>query len=244
MTSGDAPRREPAAPERAQQVGVEHQPDDRARCREQCGQEVAEEGGGEEDRRERAVSPGAQAGRDDPEEHQRDREAEREGELAGEGREEVPPVDGEARLEEERKCRGGQARRPRVAQPGELPEGPGTHREEECPEDGHQLEGDVVVDERVEHDGDQSRQREVEGVEGKAVVPARVPPGQPAVRQQIGLQIRRQRDVCPGVTARGGGRGQQEGRVQLAECHHGDTDDRDHVGPDRPGAPAGQPADE
>ena len=187
---------------------------------------------------------GAESARHQPEEDEGDREAEREGVLAGEGGEEVPPVDGEARLEEEGEGRRGETGRPRVAQPCEPPERPRAHRQEEGAEDGHQLEGDVVADERVERDGEHPWQREVKRVERKSVVPTGVPPGQLPVWQQVRLQELRERDVRPGVPAGGGGRGHQERRVQLAERHQRHTHDRDQVGPSRPGAARGQPAQE
>ncbi len=143
---------------------------------------------------------GAESARHQPEEDESDREAEREGVLAGEGGEEVPPVDGEARLEEEGEGRRGQAGRPRVAEPCEPPERPRAYRQEEGAEDGHQLEGDVVGDERVEPDGEHPRQREVEGVERESVVPTGVPPGQLPVRQQVRLQRTRGSATCAPVS--------------------------------------------
>ena len=112
----------------------------------------------------------------------------------------------------------GQARRARVAQAGQAAEGPGAERQEEAAEDRDQLEGDVVGDERVEDDGDQAGKREVEGVEGEAVVPARVPPGQLAVGQQVRFEERRQGDVGPGVAPGRGGVEEQQVRVQLASA--------------------------
>ena len=86
--------------------------------------------------------------------------------------------------------------------PASLAERPGAQGQQEAAEDGDQLEGDVVGDDGVEEDRDQAGQREVEGVEGEPVVPARVPSGHPAVGEQVRLEERRQRDVGTRVATR------------------------------------------
>ncbi len=149
---------------------------------------MAEQGHGEQHAGQHAEPPGAQAPADDAEEEQPDREAQREGELAGQRGEQVAAVDGEAGLEQEGQGGGGQARRQRVAQSGQAAERPGADGQEHAAEDGHQLEGHVVGEEGVEEDDDQTRQREVEGVEGVAVVPAGVPAGEASLGQEVVLE--------------------------------------------------------
>ncbi len=175
------------------------------------------------------------------EEQEREGEAEGEGVLAGECRQNVPAVDGEARLEEEREGRRREARGPRIAEAGEPPEGPGAHRQQQRAEHRDQLERDVVGDHRVEQHGEDARQGEVEGVEREAVVPARVPPRQLSVGEEVRLQERGQCHVRTGVAARGGRRGEQQVGMELAEGDGGHPDDRHQVGPSRQRGAPGQP---
>ena len=79
----------------------------------------------------------------------------------------------------------GQAARARVAEPGQAAERPGADGQGERAQHRDQLEGHVVVDDRVEEHGDQPGEGEVEGVEGEAVVPGRVPAGELAVGQEV-----------------------------------------------------------
>ncbi len=231
-------------PETAAEVRVEEQPDPRANRREQGGDQVAEQGRGEQDGGQRPVASGAEARGDHPEEQEREREAEGEGELSGQGGEEVAPVDREAGLEEEGECGCRQAGRGGVTQPGQAAEGPGADREEQGAEHGDQFEGHVIGHHRVEQDGDQPGQREVEGVHREAVVPARVPAGQQAVGQEMGLEERREDHVCAGVPSRGGGVGHQQRRMELAQGDQRDAHHRHQVGPPRPRRPRGQPPEE
>ena len=126
--------------------------------------------------------------------------------------------------------------------PARLAEGPGAQGQEEAAEDGDELEGDVVGDEGVEQDGDQPGQREVEGVEGEAVVPARVPSGHLAVGQQVRLRGRpagrRAHPVSPPAVVVFE---EQQVRVQLGQHHDDDAEDGHRARPRRPGGAAGHP---
>ena len=117
----------------AGQVGVEEQPDPGPHRGEDGRDQVAEEGDGEQDGGQGPVATGPQARGHDAEEEQGDREAERVGELAGQGGQDVPPVDGEAGLEEER------AGWPRRGTPG-----PGSRRPARRP-NAHAQTGRVSV---------------------------------------------------------------------------------------------------
>src|SRR3974390_2929447 len=66
--------------------------------------------------------------------------AERERVPPGHGGEEVPAVDGEGGVEQERQCGDGHGGGDRRAQPEEPPARPGAHRQEQRAEDGGPLE--------------------------------------------------------------------------------------------------------
>ena len=150
------------------------------------------------------------------------------------------------KLDSNRKGRvaGGQTGGAGIPQAGQPAESPGAHGQGERPEHGDDLESDVVAHHRVDQNGDQTGQREVEGVEGKAVVPARVPPGESAVGEQLGLHESGHGHVRPGVTAGGGGVGQQQRGMELGQGHHGHAQDGGDVGPHRPRRPSGQPLEQ
>ncbi len=219
------------------------EPDHRPDRGEDRRDEVAQQRGGEQDRCQRPVPACAQTGRHHPEEEQGEGEREGERELAGECREQVAPVDREARLEEEGERGRREAPGARVAQPCQPTEGESADREQQCSEDGDQLEGDVVGHHRVKADGDQAREREVEGVEREAVVPARIPAGELAVGEQVGLEEGGQCHVRPGVAAGGCGVCDEQRGVELAERDHDHPEHRDGVGEGRAQRGPGEPGE-
>ncbi len=195
----------------------------------------------ERDGRPGSVPALAHGCREQPEGQEGQRDAERERILPRQGGEEVPAVDRVRVVEEERQRRRGQQGRDRGTQAEEAATRPRRDREQHRPGDRAQLEGDVVGDDPAADGDEEVRQREIEGVEGEAVVPARVPAGEVPVAEHR-LHVLRHRDVRAGVAARRRGVGEQQARVELGQGHHdhgGDRDDRDGTGHPPPGgAPA------
>ena len=144
-----------------------------------------------------------------PEEQKGQGDAEGVGVLTGQGGEQVPPVDGQRVVEEERQRGRGQRRRRRRPQPEEAAEGPGGHRQEQRAEHRGQLEGDVVADEVRGQRHQDVGQHEVEGVDGVSVVPRGAPAGE--VGEEVGAEVGRHHVVGPGVAPGGGGVGQRAG---------------------------------
>ena len=193
-----------ASVQHPRQVGIQEQPHHSTYGCEHRRDQMTEQRGGDEYGGQRPMSPGAQTGGHDAEEQQGERKAQGERELTGQRGQEVSPVDREARLEQERqRCRG-QTGGPWGTQTGEAAEGPGADGQEQAAEDRDQFERHRVGREDIEEDGDQSREREVEGVERKTVIPTRVPSRQLPMGQQVGLEERRKRDVRPRIAACGG----------------------------------------
>ncbi len=179
------------------------------------------------------VPSGAQSSGHEPEEQECEGDAQRIGVFAGQGGEEVPPVDRVRVVEEEAQRERGQRSRKGTAQAEEPPHGPRRDREQERSEHGDPLERQGVGNDVAEQSPDEIRQDEVVGVEREPVVPTRVPPGELTVVQQVRLQERRHGVVTPVVAScRNRGREQQAG-VETPE-HDGDhRDDAEDRGPAR-----------
>ena len=205
--------------------GEKGRTDDRPERRD----DVGEDAEGEHDGRPSPIATRPLPVGDEPDEDQRQRDAEGVRVLAGQGGEEVPPVDGVRVVEEEGERGRGQRRRDGRAQAEEPSAGPRGDRQGDRAEDRRPLEGDVVGDD-PSTDGRQGvGEDEVEGVDGKPVVPGGIPAGEVPVRDQA-LEERRHHVVGARVAA-GGRRVRQEQReVHLPE------DDADH-GPDRDDRP-------
>ena len=123
-------------------------------------------------------------------------------------------------------------------EPEEPAAGPGADREQHRPEDRAQLEGDVVGDDPPADGDEDIGEREVEGVERQAVVPARVPAGEMAVAQQR-LEVLGHRDVRARVATRRRRVREQHAGVQLREGHDDHAGDGDHRDGTRHPPPAG-----
>ena len=182
---------------------------------------------GEHDRGPAAVPPLPDRTGEEPEEQHGQRQAERKGVLPGQRREEVPAVNGEGVVEQERQGGGGQKGGERGPQAEEPAAGPGADRQHDRTEDRPQLERHAVGDDPTADGDEEIGNREVEGVEREAVVPARIPSRQVAVAHQ-GLEELRHRDVGAGVAAGRRRVRQQHARVQLRQRDDNDAGDRDH----------------
>ena len=170
------------APAHGQQL--DHRDDGRPTERVHAPDDVREDTHGQDHRGPAPVPPLAHRTGEETDEQDGEGQAERVGVLAGQGREQVPPVDGERVVEEERQGDRGHDRGDRWAQPEEAAAGPGADGQADRAEDGAELEGDVVGDDPAADGDEEIGDGEVEGVEGEAVVPARVPPGDVSVAQQ------------------------------------------------------------
>ncbi len=189
--------------------------------------DVREDAAGQHDRRPPAVSALPDGTREEAQEQDGEREAERERILPRQRREEVAAVNGERVVEEERQGGRGQKGWKWRTQAEEATTGPRTDWEEDGSEDRAHLECDVVGDDPAADRDEEVGQREVEGVEGETVVPARVPASQVAVAQQH-LEVLGHRDVRARVASGGGGVREQQVQVELRDRHDDDGGDRDH----------------
>ncbi len=156
------------------------------------------------------MAAGTEPGGHHAQEHKGERETEREGELPGQGGQEIAAVDGEARFEQKGQGGRGQATRPRITQTGQASKHPRRQGQGQRAEYRHQLEGDVITHDAVEQHGEQTWQREVEGVHREAVVPARIPASQVAVGEKVRLQELGQQHMRTRIAAGCGGGGQQK----------------------------------
>ena len=182
----------------------------------------------------------AQSASHQTEEEQGQRDAQRVGVFTGQGGEEVPPVDGERVIEEVAQGEGGYRAGIGPAHPEEPSHGPRGDGEQHGPEHRDPLERHRVGDDVTGQGGQQVRQDEVIGVEGEAVVPARVPTGQLAVGEESGPQEGRHGEVAAIVTAGGCRGGDEQARVELPEHDHNHRDDA-HDGGRRRHPPRGGP---
>ena len=236
VAAPDVQRRVGDPPTRRQEL--DHREDHRAAERVHAPDHVREDAHGEHDRRPAAVFALPDGTGEQPEEKHGQRQAERIGVLPGQRREQVPPVDGEGVVEQERQGGGGEDGRQRGPEPEETAAGPGADGQDDRPEDGPQLEGDTIGDDPAADRNEEVGNREVEGVQGEAVVPARIPAREVAVHQQA-LEELGHRDVRARVTTCGRRVCQQHARVQLRQRdddHTGDGDHRDGARHPPPGA--------
>ncbi len=235
-----APEAEPAvadAPTGRQQL--DHRQQRRAPQRVEPRHDVGEDAPGEHDGGPGAVPPLAHGGREQPQEQHGQGEAERERVLPRQGREQIAAVDRERVVEEERQGRRGQQRRDGGAEAEEAATGPRRDGQHHRPGDRAQLERDVVGDDPAADGDEEVGQREIEGVEGEPVVPARVPARDVPVADHRPQEVGH-RDVRAGVPARRRGVGEEQAGVELRERdddHGGDGDDRDGPGHPPPGRP-------
>ena len=129
----------------------------------------------------------------------------------------------------------------RGAQAEEAAAGPGADGEQHRTEDRDELEGHVIGDDPPADGDEEVGDREIEGVEREAVVPARIPTGEMAVADQ-GFEELGHRDVRARVPPGRRRIGEQHARVQLRERHDDDAGDGDHGDGSRyppPGSPGG-----
>ena len=182
VAAPDVQRRVGDPPARGQQF--DHRQDDCAAQGVHAGDDVREDAAGEHDRRPAAVPPLPDGAGEEPEEQHGQRQAEGVGVLPRQRREQVPAVDGERVVEQERQRGGGQEGGERGPQPEEPAAGPGADGQHDRTEDRAQLERDAVGDDPAADGDEEVGDREVEGVEREAVVPARVPTREVAVAEQ------------------------------------------------------------
>ena len=212
---------------------------------EQGREQVAEPGHRQGDGRPGPVFSRVHAAGDQPEEEQGGGQADREGELAGEGGGDVAAVDRELPGEQIRQGGGGQAGGPGKGHSGQLAESPGGDRQEDQAGHRDQLERHRVGEHDVHGDDHEHRKGEVVDEGGEPAVPVRRPSGQPEVGQQVIAQIGREPHVGAHVPAGGRRRREQVGRLQLDEDeHHGDDDDDqgdERLGPAQPAESAPPP---
>ena len=207
-------------PQRGRQQ-LDHRDDGGTAERVHAPDNVREHAQSQDDRGPAPVPALANGTGEQPEEEDGQGQAERVRVLPGQRREEVPPVDGERVVEEERQGGRGHDRRDRGAQPEEAAAGPGADRQDERPENGAQLERDVVGDDPAADGDEEVGDGEVEGVERESVVPAGVPPGDVPVAQQR-LEVLGHGDVRARVAAGGRRVGEEQARVELpnGDRHH------------------------
>ncbi len=199
---------------------------------------------GQDARGEHDGGPGPVPPRADPpghetEEQKSQRDAQRVGVLTGQGREEIPAVNGVRVVEQVAQGEGGHGSGERPAHAEEPTHGPRGHREQHRSEHGDPLEGHGVRDDIAAQGGQQVGQDEVIGIERKAVVPARIPAGQLAVPQEVGPQEGRHGVVAAVVTTGGRRGGDEQARVHPPE-HDGDHRGDAHEGGHRRDPPRGR----
>ena len=215
----------------------DHDDGDRAQA-EQPRQDVRRQRRAETERREPVAPSLARPACEQADREQGQREREGERVLARHRREQVPAVDRERGVEEERQRGDRQGHGDRSGCPEEPPEGIGGDGQDDRAEDGGQLEGDGEADHVAGEGREHVGQDEVVGVGGNAVEPPGVP-GSEVEDVARRAQVRRQRQVRPRVATREERRGDQEVRVQRP---HRDVDHRqDEHGVEHPegrGVPA------
>ena len=235
VRAGDRSDRVVVAPEHQPRVGnppaggqeLDDGQDDGAAQRVHARDDVREHAAGQHDRRPPAIPALPDGTREESEEQDGQREAERERILPGQRREEVAAVNGERVVEEERQGGCGQKGGERRTEAEEATTGPRTHREHDGSEDRAHLERDAVGNDPAADRDEEVGQREVEGVEGETVVPAGVPAGQVAVAQQH-LEVLRHGDVRARVASGRRRVREQQARVELRDRYDDDGGNRDH----------------
>ena len=135
------------------------------------------------------VAPCLQAPHDDAEEHEREPQAPRKGELPGQGRGDIAAVDRELRAEYVGQGRCGQNGRDGEGRLGYPAHEPGGHGHEDHGRRGDQLEGDVVGDHLGQSDDRIDREREIESDRRETVPIGRRPPRQAEMRRAAGVRL-------------------------------------------------------